>query len=911
MKQFFTPSTRFLLSLLLFFTALSAQAFVPNADIVVALDGSGNFTKIQDAIDAVPSNSDRRTVIYIKRGLYNTEKLIVPADKKNVSFIGESREETIISYHIYDCASGKCPTADAAKWTGDNIRTAATLTLNGDGFRAENLTVQNTAGPVGQAQAITVNGDKNVFINCNFLGYQDTIYLWQPKRSYFENCLILGRTDYIYGSGIAWFQRCEIRSYGGGWITAPSTPKTQKYGYVFNECRLTYVTNSPRAGDDGFKIRLGRPWHEYPHVVWMNSEMTDMIHPEGWGDKWSMEYADTSPDLKLYEYNNTGPGANMSGRANWVGLRAMTATEAAEYTIQKVMAGSDGWDPSAEAPTVKSYVWAGSGATKSWLLPQNWTPAGIPAAGESAQVDGAHEVQADGGTFAADLHLMNGAKLNVTASSTLTYLTLSKTEVTAANAVTLSGKIATKETNTFSITGTLTLPATLTGVHTLSKEGTGKLVLSADNLNFTGNWQVNAGTIEATAANSLGKGNVLVKNGATLTIGHSSAFQPKSQLKVEAGAALVLNNDVTLSEFYIDNVMQPMGEYTAATNPALISGTGKVLVGRPSTFTFVGGANGNWDVPAHFSPQLMPQAGETVLVNKEIETTSTVFPAKLIIQSAGNLRMRGAHSATGEIEMLTGARISYATGNAMFSLNAPVTVTGDILVQINSSSTAAGGHQFHFLGMTKGAGKVTVYNTRGAPATTANMHLKGDNSAFTGTWDLTRANGVAESVTKLVGESANAFGNGKITVGANNVVIFSHEKSAGENLDLSISGAGKAVLNTVLKVTNFTLNGTDMAEGTYSATTHANLFEGTGSIVVSKTVTSVKEDLQKQLISYQSNTLTLKGNKSAVVLYTITGTVLVKETDRKTISLKGYSPGIYLAKYSVDGHAGVLKVFVR
>jgi pectinesterase len=176
-----------------------------DADIVVAKDGTGNFTTLQDAINAVESNSDRQTIIYIKRGLYDTEKLIIPSDKKNISFIGESRDETIISYHIYDCSDhGKCPPEDAALWTGDNIRTSATLTIKGDGFRAENLTIQNTAGPVGQAQAITVQADKVVFENCNITGYQDTIYLWTSGvRTYFKDCLVVGRTDYIYGAGIA------------------------------------------------------------------------------------------------------------------------------------------------------------------------------------------------------------------------------------------------------------------------------------------------------------------------------------------------------------------------------------------------------------------------------------------------------------------------------------------------------------------------------------------------------------------------------------------------------------------------------------------------------------------------------------------------------------------------------------
>lgn len=320
--------------------------------IVVAKDGSGDFTKIQEAINKVPDNSSKRTVIYLKKGLYDEEKLIVPEFKQNITLIGEDRENTIISYHIYDCKSeisaNKCPAESYDLWKDnkDLVRTSATLTVKGDGFIAENLTIENTAGPVGQALAITITADKGIYRNCSFLGYQDTVYLWTSgKRSYFENCLILGRTDYIYGGGIGYFNQCEIRSWGNGWITAPSTPENQKYGFIFSHCRLTYVDNSPRKGDDGGLIALGRPWHNYPKVAWLNCEMTEMIHPLGWPTKWNMDYADTSAKLELFEYNNTGKGANMSGRAKWAGLRALTDKEAEEYTVEAVLSGADSWNP--------------------------------------------------------------------------------------------------------------------------------------------------------------------------------------------------------------------------------------------------------------------------------------------------------------------------------------------------------------------------------------------------------------------------------------------------------------------------------------------------------------------------------------------------------------------------------------
>ncbi|MFA4869362.1 MAG: pectinesterase family protein [Pedobacter sp.] len=328
---------------------LAVAQKLPKADIIVALDGSGQYKSIQEAIDAVLDNNSKRTVILIKNGTYNTEKLIVPASKINLTILGESREKTIVSYHLYDCksetSSNKCPAESWALWKDnkDLIRTSATLTVLGNNFIAENLTISNTAGPVGQALALTLRGDRLIFNNCNILGYQDTILLGKDGMlNYFVGCLILGRTDYIYGGGIGYFQSCEIRSYGGGWVTAPSTPENQLYGYVFNKCNFTYVGNSPRKGDDGAKIAIGRPWHNYPKVAILNSEMCEQMHPQGWPTTWNMAYAPASDKLHLYEYNNTGKGADMSLRAKWVGLREISAEEAKSYTMEVVLSG---WNP--------------------------------------------------------------------------------------------------------------------------------------------------------------------------------------------------------------------------------------------------------------------------------------------------------------------------------------------------------------------------------------------------------------------------------------------------------------------------------------------------------------------------------------------------------------------------------------
>ncbi|MEP7094116.1 MAG: pectinesterase family protein, partial [Flavobacterium sp.] len=456
---------------LLSFNQSVAQSF--NPDIVVDINGTGNFTSIQAAINAAPAGTP--TIIYIKRGLYDKEKLIVPGNKTKITLIGESRTETIISYDIHNCndgGDGLCPDAKVALWSSNTelVRTAATLTIVANDFRAENITIRNTAGNVGQAQALTIQSDRNVFINCDILAYQDTIYFWMPEtcRAYFKSCLITGRTDYIYGRGIAVFNECEIRSYGGGWITAPSTEITQTYGFVFYKCNVTYDPNSPSPGDNstGAFIRLGRPWHAYPKVSWLYCNMTSQIHPEGWGDKWDMAYSDTSTDLHLYEWMNTGAGADMSGRANWAGLRAMTdQTEANLYEPKIVLAGSDNWDPTAIPPTVTVYNWDGGAANSGWLEANNWNPDGVPVAAQAANVDGSVTIDANGGNFAADLNLVNGAAINISANSSATLLTLNQSIISSSASVSFAGTIKTKGVVNINTSGNLNITAAISGIH--------------------------------------------------------------------------------------------------------------------------------------------------------------------------------------------------------------------------------------------------------------------------------------------------------------------------------------------------------------------------------------------------------------------------------------------------------------
>lgn len=894
---------------------LIAQNFTP--DYVVALDGSGDFTKIQDAINAVPDNSDTPTIIYIKRGLYNTEKLIVRANKQKVVFVGESRDETIISYHLYACSGGyfgRCPGDDAQQWTTDNLTSAATLTILGNDFQAENLTIQNSAGPVGQAQALGLRGDRVVFRNCTIKGYQDTIYFWgNGKRSYVENCLITGRTDYIYGGGTAFLHNCEIRSWGGGYITAPATLLGFEYGLVFNECELTYDWNSPRNFDNGLSIALGRPWNDYPKVAFLYCYMTEKINPLGWPTIWDMPYAPTSPDIHLFEYQNTGPGADTSGRADWVGIRSLTDEEAQNYTMTAVLSGNDNWDPTATPPLITTYHWTGADTEQNWLLAGNWDLMEVPDTNQAAYVKGPHTLIANGGYFVADLYLSDTTILEISESSKVTYLSTESSTIQSAANVSLEGHIRTKDTLTIAVlSDTLSMNATLfsESYNAIHKSGNGTLALHAASPEFTGTWEILEGNLLAGSTLALGKAQeVIINDLATLTIDTSSAYHFKTLLRIREGGQIVLNDDILLYQCYFGENLQPNGIYTATSHPDIISGTGSIeVVEWTGEFVFIGGENGNWDNPIHFQPAILPEAGETVLTEIEMETTDFVFPADINVLAGGGIRLRGDHKATGDINMEEGTYISYATSGQGFSFDAPLIPLGNISFLMNSSGTA--NHSMRLEQAISGDVTITAINLGADTENRGTVILSTSNEDFNGTWDLTQVSGNPNGVTAIEGEVEDAFGQGLIEVGANNRVVLSHLNCAGAELHANLYENGRIQINTFVRVDHAYINGDPLPPGLYNATTHPEFFAGESNLRVD-VGTDVEELVAPVKIYLAGRQLYVEGNKINATIYDVNGRALIQNASTTTISLEDFIPGVYFIEYLVDGHYGKLKILVQ
>lgn len=296
--------------------------------MIVAADGSGQFTKVQDAIDAVPASNKERVQIFIRNGVYK-EKITVPSNKPFISLIGESSEGTILTYD--DSSSTIGPNGSALGTTG-----STSFAAKANDFTAENLTFQNTAGMnAGQAVAIRTTGDRMIFSNVRFLGHQDTLYVTEG-RQYFVNCYIYGDVDFIFGNATAVFENCDIvASPRGGYVTAASNDQNAEFGYLFLNSRFT----SEAASGTYY---LGRPWRPYAHVAIINCWLDDHIRPVGWHN-WNNP--DNEKTARYYEYNNSGPGADTSARVSW--SRVLTAEEAARYTVENVLRGSDGWNPKA------------------------------------------------------------------------------------------------------------------------------------------------------------------------------------------------------------------------------------------------------------------------------------------------------------------------------------------------------------------------------------------------------------------------------------------------------------------------------------------------------------------------------------------------------------------------------------
>lgn len=294
---------------------------------VVDRNGNGDYTSVQAAIDAVSEGA--RGIIYILPGEYDEN---IYAGRKGeatkfISLIGENAETTILTSGVDRGGSN----------AGNSYLDCSALNVFAPCFYAENLTIRNTAGNVGQAEALYTSGDAHVFKNCIISGHQDTYKANVGARGYFSGCRIEGTVDFIYDGGLEWFENCDIVCLkGGGYIAAPAEsgmPMTRVMypllsenvfyaGLFFNNCNVTAESGVGRG-----TFSLGRPWKETSGAMFMRCKLGEHISDAGW-----TAWGGNENSSSLYEYGNVDASGNplsTSGRASF--SRQASHEEVAEY----------------------------------------------------------------------------------------------------------------------------------------------------------------------------------------------------------------------------------------------------------------------------------------------------------------------------------------------------------------------------------------------------------------------------------------------------------------------------------------------------------------------------------------------------------------------------------------------------
>jgi len=303
---------------------IATVVFSQTKNITVAKDGTGLYTSVQQALDAVPEGNIVPTTIIIKKGIYK-ERLVLAAGKNKVHLIGEDPSNTILTFDNH--TGSILPNGDTV-----NTYTSASFFIHANDFSAENITIDNNAGfNAGQAVAVFAQGDRLAFNNCRFTGFQDVLFCSaENSRQYYRNCYIEGTTDFIFGPATVVFQDCHIHSKKNSHVTAASTPATKAYGFVFLDCKLT--------GDTSLhNVSLGRPWRPYASVSYLRCEIGPHIIPEGWNN-WKNPANEAT--ARFSEYRNSGAGAQPAQRVAW--SRQLTDDQAKLFTLKNIF---NDWSP--------------------------------------------------------------------------------------------------------------------------------------------------------------------------------------------------------------------------------------------------------------------------------------------------------------------------------------------------------------------------------------------------------------------------------------------------------------------------------------------------------------------------------------------------------------------------------------
>jgi pectinesterase len=323
--------------------------------VTVALQGNANFHTLQEAIDHAPTTGE---IIRISPGTYR-EKIHITTPNIHLVGMGKLPQEVVLSWN---------DSATSAGGTGKS----GSVSVNADGFEAENLTIENTweheherTEEGSQAVALLMSSDRAVLDRVRLLGAQDTLYAnsrtcheglptdgtapkeslptCQASRQLLNDCYIEGHVDYIFGDAKAVFDHCELHSRHHDTVMVTAQSKhfpNEDSGYTFLHCRITGENNEDR-------LVLGRPWRDYSTVLFYDTDIQQKLDPDGWSE-WNGRLKTST----YREYRSHGPGVNGGHRI--VPYPELSKAEEKALTPRKLLAGKDNWNQDAEVKALRA-----------------------------------------------------------------------------------------------------------------------------------------------------------------------------------------------------------------------------------------------------------------------------------------------------------------------------------------------------------------------------------------------------------------------------------------------------------------------------------------------------------------------------------------------------------------------------
>ncbi|MFT2691623.1 pectinesterase family protein [Clavibacter zhangzhiyongii] len=354
------------------------------ADITVAVDGSGDVTTVQAALQAIPAGTSAAPkVILVKPGTYRE---VVSSNKANIVIAGTTGDprDVVITYDNANGTAKGATTCPAVVAATCGTAGSATATLSGSGIVVRDLTVENSfssqahpeIGPNNtQAVALRALGDRQTYRHVRLLGAQDTLNADASgnitadgtgyPRQYYVDSYIAGNVDFVFGRAAAVFDRVTIHATtrNGGTVFAPSTASKSR-GYLVVDSRIT-------ADNDAPTMALGRPWRGWGDGTQADISRGQTVIRDSWldgGIAVAQPWTDFAPNVwtdgRLAEYRNTGPAATVNDKRP-----QLSASDALAQTPAAYLGGTDGWDPTGAqatdaAPVAPSGLVAGAGAAQ-------------------------------------------------------------------------------------------------------------------------------------------------------------------------------------------------------------------------------------------------------------------------------------------------------------------------------------------------------------------------------------------------------------------------------------------------------------------------------------------------------------------------------------------------------------------